>query len=99
MEEAKKVDYAFAGDELQVGVDSNQDGQKAIMLKLKLSEAVGEAFAKGEAVEGVEVVGFKFEGSKLMIEIDSDKDGEKVLVLEADLAEVADEVISATKKD
>lgn len=97
--EHKKIDYAFKDGSVEVGVDSNQDGEKALSLNLKMSEAVAEAFSKGTAVEGVKVVDFAFTGSELLLKLDTDKDGEECLSLKLSLAEIADEVMAAVKKD
>lgn len=83
---------------LIVGIDTNADGQNVADLKLNISEAIGEAFAKGTQIEGAKVVDFKFEGAKLVLKIDSDKDGQSLLDLVVDLGEAYDEVNSALQK-
>ena len=61
--------------------DKDQDGKPSASLELSLSEAISEAFQRGEAVKGVKSADIKFEGTDLVVSIDSDKDGEKLLVL------------------
>lgn len=80
------------------GVDSNDDGQQAITGKLNLGEAVGEALAKGAAIEGAKIVDFKFELTKLVLKIDSDKDGQPLLEIAVDLGEAFDEIQAAVQK-
>lgn len=87
-----KLNYEVKEGVLHMGADSNEDGENSISLKLHLNEAIQEAFKKGEAVEGVKVVGFKFELTKLKLQLDTDKDGENLLELEIDLAESFDEI-------
>jgi hypothetical protein len=83
---------------LHVGIDTNADGQNVADLKLNISEAIGEAFAKGSEVAGTKVAQFKFEGTKLVLKVDSDKDGQPVLELVVDLGEAYDEVNAALQK-
>lgn len=83
---------------LHVGIDTNADGQNVADLKLNISEAVGEAFAKGQEIEGAKVVSFKFDGPKLVLKIDSDKDGQALLEVVVDLGEAYDEVNAALQK-
>ena len=94
-----KVNYEVKDNALNVGLDSNEDGQNSVSLKVNLSEALGEAFQKGTAVEGAKVVEVKFELTKLKVVLDTDKDDENLLELEIDLAEAFDEVSSAVSKD
>ena len=89
-----KLNQEIKDGKLLVGVDTNEDGENSLSMKLNLSEAVSEAIAKGEAVEGVKVVDFKFELTKLVIKLDTDKDGENVLELVVDIAESFDEIKS-----
>lgn len=93
-----KLNQEIKDGKLHVGVDSNEDGENSLALKLNLSEAIQEAIAKGEAVEGVKVVDFKFELTKLVIKLDTDKDGEEVIELVVDLAESFDEISSKVSK-
>lgn len=73
-------------------VDSNEDGQDSIKIKLNLGEAVQEAFQREESIEGAKIVDFKFSFTKLQLKIDTDRDGENLLELELDLGEIFDEV-------
>lgn len=73
-------------------LDTNNDGESSAKIQLHLSEAVQEAIAKGQSVEGAKVVEVKFELTKLKVVLDTDKDGEALLELEIDLAEVYDEI-------
>lgn len=87
-----KPSIAIKDGALEVGLDTNGDGQNVVDLKLNISEAVSEAIAKGTAIEGHKVVNLKFEGTKLVIDIDSDKDGEPLLDVVVDLGEAFDEI-------
>jgi len=90
--ENKKFEVKFEDNKLHLAVDMNQDGDKLMVAKLNLSEAIQEAFKKGEKIEGAKVVGFQFNLTKLVVKIDTDQDGEPLLELEIDLAEALDEV-------
>lgn len=94
-----KVNYAVKDGNLNIGVDSNEDGQNSVTIKLNLTEAIQEAIFRGDAVEGAKVVDFSFQFTKLVLKIDTDRDGEALLELEIDLAEVFDEIQSMGKKD
>ena len=87
-----KLNFDIKDKALHLGVDYNEDGESSIKMKLNMIEAVGEAFSRGEAVEGVKLVDFKFELTKMILKLDSDRDGESVLELVIDLGEIADEV-------
>jgi len=89
-----KLNFDVKDGSLKVGVDSNEDGQNSLDLELSLSEAVGEALSRGEAVEGAKLVELKFELTTLVLKVDTDKDGEKLLDLKVDLGEAADEIKS-----
>ena len=52
----KKFDVKTEDGKVCLGLDLNGDGQNSIDLKLKMSEAIEEAFARGEAIEGAKVV-------------------------------------------
>lgn len=93
-----KLDFEIKEGNLVLGVDSNEDGEKAVKLNLVLSEAIEEAFSRGQSVEGVKLVDFKFELTKLKLKIDTDQDGESVLDLEIDLGEAFDEISSLVSK-
>ncbi|MHA1166584.1 MAG: hypothetical protein ACTSRU_02100 [Candidatus Hodarchaeales archaeon] len=94
-----KVDLKVEDGSFNVGVDTNEDGQEAVKLKVNLSEALGEAMKNGVAIEGAKVVEVKFELTKLVVKLDTDKDGEELLSLEVDLAEAVDEASGIFKKD
>ena len=86
-----KIDFKIEDNKLKVMGDSNEDGPASLTLELNLTEAVQEAFSKGDAIEGAKVVDVKFTGTQLVVMVDSDKDGEKLLDLTLDLAEALDE--------
>ena len=95
-----KVNYEVKKGNLHIGIDSNEDGQNAISIKLSLTEAIQEAIFRGTPLEGAKVVDFKFDLTRLILKIDTDRDGEALLELEIDLAEVFDEIKSSLiKKD
>lgn len=96
--EAKKLSAEVSDGELKFAVDLNQDGQPFLVGGLVLSEALQEAIARGEPIEGAKVVEFKIEKSKLRLMLDSDKDGEKLFYLDLDLIESVDDVGSLFKK-
>lgn len=91
------VNLKVENGSLVLGVDPNQDGQDVVKLKLKMSEALGEAFSRGQKLDGVKLVDLKFEGTTLKLKLDTDQDGEELLSLDVDLAEVVDEIQSAIK--
>lgn len=95
----EKFSVEFKDGKLNFGVDSDQDGEKAIKGSVHLNEALMEAISRGDAVEGVKVVDFRFELTKMILEIDTDKDGEKVVELEIDLGEAFGEAQALFKKD
>jgi len=95
--ENKKFDFEIKEGSLHASVDMNQDGEKLMKIKLNLTEAIQEAFAKGEAIKDVKVVDFKFELTKLKLKLDTDKDGEELMEIEIDLAEAFDEMVSKKK--
>lgn len=96
--ENQKVSIEFKDNALVAGLDSNQDGEKSIDLKLHLKEALAEAMDKGEAQVDAKVVSVKFELTKLKVMIDTDKDGEPLLELTVDLGDSFDEVSGAIAK-
>lgn len=93
-EDKKKLDFSVEEGKLKFSLDPNADGENLLDGELVLSEALGEAFKKGEKVEGAKVVDFDFSLSKLKIVLDTDKDGEKLLELNIDLSEALDEAFS-----
>lgn len=93
-----KASVNFENGKLVFGVDTNEDGENVLTGSLNLSEALQEAFSRGEAVEGVKVVEVKFELTKLKVILDTDKDGENLLELVIDLAEGIDEASGIFKK-
>lgn len=90
--ENKKFDVGFEDNDLKLSLDTNQDGEKLMTLKINLPEAVQEAFKKGEAIEGQKVVNFKMSTAGLELTMDSDKDGEPSVELSVNLMEAVDEV-------
>lgn len=82
-----KLVFDVKDNHLVLGLDADKDGVKSLDLKLSLTEAVQEAFAKGTAVEGVKSASIRFEGMSLVIVIDTDKDGEALLTFTANLPE------------
>ena len=91
----EKVNVKIENGEAVIEVDSNADGQPVAKIALNLTEAIGEAMARSEPVEGVKLVNFSFEGAVLKLQLDTDQDGEKLLELSLDLSEAVDEVQSA----
>lgn len=85
-------DYKFKDGILDLQIDSNEDGEPVLKLKLNSSEALQEAIKRGSPVEGVKLVDFSFSGSKIKIWLDTDKDGENLMELEIDLMEAFDEL-------
>ena len=94
MSEAKKFDVEFKDNQLCLGLDTNQDGEKLLNAKISLSEAIQEALQRKESVkvEGAKIVEFEFKLTKLVLKVDTDQDDEDLLELEIDLAEALDEV-------
>jgi len=95
MSEAKLIEVKDG--KILAGVDTNKDGEQSLSAVVKIDEAIQEAIARGEAIEGNKVVSVKFELTKLKIVVDSDKDGESLLELTVDLAEVYDEIANPAK--
>lgn len=91
MSEIKKFDVSFDEGKLVLGIDSNQDGQKLVDIKVNMNEAIQEIFKKGEKIEGAKLVAFEFNLTKLVLKLDTDQDGEELLDIEIDLAEAIDE--------
>jgi len=89
--EYKKFDVGFEDNKLNLSLDTNQDGEKLMTLKINLPEAVQEAFKKGEEIEGQKVVNFKMSSKGLELSMDSDKDGEPSIELQVNLMEAVDE--------
>ena len=88
------LNYDVKDSALNVGLDTDKDGENSLDLKLHLSEAIQEAIAKGTPVEGAQVVDFRFEVTKLVLKLDTDRDGESLIDLEIDLAEAFAEIQS-----
>lgn len=97
MSEKNAFEFGIENGELVLSLDTNKDGEPVVTLKLNLSEAVSEAFARGNSVEGVKLVSLGFEGAKLKLALDTDKDGERLVELVVDLSELADEIQDAVK--
>jgi len=91
---SEKFKFEVEEGKLKFAVDPNEDGEAVVSGELFLSEALEEAFKKGEKIEGAKVVDFEFSLSKLIVRLDTDKDGEKLLELEVDLGEAIDEAFS-----
>lgn len=81
----------FKDGALNFELDTNEDGEASVKVKLNLTEAFEEAFDRGGKVEGAKVVDFRFELTKLYLKIDTDQDGEDLLELTLDLGEAFDE--------
>jgi hypothetical protein len=86
-----KINYKIEDNKLHLGADTNQDGENAVDVKVHLTEALGEAFNKGEAVDGVQTATVKFMGTKLQVIVDTDQDGEALLDINLDIGEILDE--------
>lgn len=88
-----KVDVSVEDNALKVSVDTNEDGEAVATAKIHLTEAIQEAFKKGETVviEGTKKVAFSFGLTGLKVKIDSDQDGEPVAELDINLPEALDE--------
>ena len=103
MSENKKLEFKVEGGKISFAADLDQDGKKSIDGFVSLTEAMQEAFKRGESVEleGAKVASFKIELTpqpRVVIEIDTDKDGEKVMKLYVNFAESLDEAKSLLKK-
>lgn len=93
-EEKKKIDFDVQDGKLKFKIDPNADGEPLAEGEIVLSEALGEAFKKGEKIEGAKSVDLDFSLSKLVIKVDTDKDGEKLLEIKVDLSEALDEAFN-----
>jgi len=92
-----KSSIKVEGGNIVAGLDTNQDGENSLSLKLSINEAIQEGLAalkKGEKKEvsvDAKKVDIVFEGSTIKLKIDTDGDGESLLELELDMVEVLDE--------
>lgn len=87
-----KLNYEFKDNKFCFGVDGDEDGNKVLVMKLNLGEALQEAVKRGDKVEGARLVDFKFEGPVMKLTLDTDKDGENLMELEVDMMEAFDEI-------
>ena len=102
----KNFPIKFENGILEAGLDTNNDGENAVSVKLDTKEGLEEAFArvlKGEStgekitLDGKTIeVEFGVGGVKL--KVDTDRDGEPLLVLDISLMESFDEIQSAISK-
>ncbi len=77
---------------INLGLDTNQDGENVLTAKVHMDEALSELLKKdGVSLEGAKLVAFKFNLTKLSLTIDTDRDGEPMLELEIDLGEALEE--------
>lgn len=86
-----KINFEVKDNALNLGVDSNEDGEPLLKLKLNLTEGMQEIMNREAEITGAKVVDFSFSGTKLKLKLDTDKDGEALLELELDLMEGFDE--------
>ena len=88
-----KVNLKIEDNALMIGVDTNEDGENVVDIKLSLNEALQEALKKGEEVkiEDAKKVSFSFGLTGLEIKIDTDQDGEEVASVKINLPEAIDE--------
>jgi len=87
-----KFNFEIQEGKVVIGLDTNEDQENVLDLSLNMSEAIQEAFQRGESLEDAKVISFGFEGKKLNIKLDSDRDGEILLDLAIDLGELFDEL-------
>ena len=100
-----KASVKFENGSLVAGLDTNEDGQNVMDLKINMQETLEEAFAalkKGEesVVEiDVKKVELKFGAEGMSLTIDTDQDGENSIELDVSLMEAIDEGGSIFKKE
>lgn len=94
----KKINVTMEESKLKVGVDTNEDGQNAVEVKLNVKEGLEELFSKGEVKLEVKTLSLKLVGTKVVMTVDTDKDGESLLEVDADLLESYEEVSATFKK-
>lgn len=100
-----KASVKFVGGSLVVGLDTNEDGQNVMDLKINMQETLEEAFAaikKGEKKEvelDVKKVVLKFGAEGMTLTVDTDQDGENSIELNVSLMEAVDEVGDLINKD
>ena len=89
--EHKKFDVEVKEGNLELSLDTNQDGEKLMTAKVNMGEAIQEVLKKGEKIEGAKLVDFEMGIGGIKLVLDTDQDGEKLLELELNLAEALDE--------
>ena len=87
-----KFDYDFKDNELMIGVDSNEDGEKSLDVQVSLKEAIQEILKRGEKIDNAKLVDFELSLKGIRLALDTDQDGEKLLYINLNLAEVFDEL-------
>jgi len=93
-----KGSLEFKDGKLVAGLDTNEDGQNVLEVKISMTEALEEVLKREDPKEGVKIADLKMDGAKLILKVDTDKDGEELLDLVFDLSEGLDEVSGAFKK-
>ena len=91
----KDFGYEFEGSQVKAFIDSDNDGNKSLELKLGLKELVEEILLKGGKAE--KKISFEMNGLNLVAKVDTDGDGEAVFELVANIAEAGDEILAKVK--
>lgn len=81
------ISYEVKDGGLEIGLDKDLDGIKSLKAVIHMSEAIKEAFKKGQMVEGMAKVKYGFEGTNFKISVDTDQDGKDSVSLEANMIE------------
>lgn len=99
-----KGNVKYKDGKLVAGLDTNEDGENLLTLKLNVNEAIQEALdklSKGEESKvalDVKKVELEFGVGGMKLKVDTDQDGEHVLEVDLSFSEAIDEVTSAIKK-
>lgn len=91
MSEHKKFEVEAKDGKVVLSLDTNQDGEKVLDLKIQLGEAAQELLKRGEKIEGAKKVDFSLSAQGLVMKVDTDQDGESVIELNANFMEALDE--------
>jgi translation elongation factor EF-1beta len=93
----KKFEVKFKESKLELSLDTNQDGQKLVYIKVNMNEALQETMNRGDKIEGAKLVSFEFGLKGLKLKLDTDQDGEELLEMNIDFMEAIDEAELAKK--
>ncbi len=101
-----KASIKFEDGKIVAGLDTNEDGENSVEVRLNLKEGFEEGFAalkKGEEKTisvDAKAVNFVFKDNSIFVVIDTDKDGEELMDVKIDISESFEEIAEGIfKKD